>query len=190
MAKIDFQKLAMDLELLIRQHPHQIQRKKFIVGVENQLNHLTADRFFEALLAEKYIIAVTPRVYRFTIDKNFLNHEKLVEFFDTHDIRRVHNAMLNKSPEEKAQIYARMVATRKERRLTKQQEVAVATMPEPVKGVQATIELLAAFSDEELQGELNRRALIRERRAKLNRILSTVGISLDDLKELISATAG
>lgn len=183
---LNFERIAADLALIIRQHPHQIRRRTFILGLKTQMNQMTADRFFNALMAEKYIIAVTPRVYRFTIDKNFLNREKLVEFFDQHDIKRVHNSTLNKSPEEKARIYAQMVATRRERKLAKQQEVVVATMPEPVKGVQATIELLAAFSDEDLQAELNRRSEIRSKKEMLHNILSLAEISLDDLKALIA----
>jgi hypothetical protein len=181
---LNFERIAADLALIIRQHPHQIRRRTFILSLKNQMNQMTADRFFSALMAEKYIIAVKPRVYRFTIDKNFLNCEKLVEFFDQHDIKRVHNPMLHKSPEEKARIYAQMVATRRERKLAKQQEVA--TMPEPIKGVQATIELLAAFSDEELQAELNRRSEIRSKKEMLHNILSLAEISLDDLKALIA----
>lgn len=171
MAKIDFEKLAADLALIIRQHPNQVKRIQFINGLKDRMNTSTADRFFEALLKETYIVTITPRTYKFTIDKRFFDHNKLIEFFDNHDIKRSHNAMINKTPEEKAEIYARIRETKKQKRLS-EEKVRTFTLQD--------------ISDEELHAELARREAIRANKKRLDDILAVADISIDDLKSLIN----
>lgn len=165
MKNVDYERLASQVRRVAARYPLRITRPQFIEGCHGVLNNSEAHRLMDAMCNKGIVVMVNKTTYKFNIKQEDITVPGMIELFTKYPIqvKRI-SPWQSASPQKRAEMQAKRAAT-----------IAAKTLPPS----------LESFSDEALLAELNRREQERTKRAKLQLILETAEISLDELKALI-----
>lgn len=168
MKQIDVQRLASRMRVIQSRFP-QVCRKTFVAELKGILNQPEAERFFQ-YFCETQKLVPSQRRFHFTWTVR-------QDLFEPDTMKKIIDNNLISSYQFRSNQQRKSWETRKSVELPK---------IDGAKMVKNTVSTLSHFSDEELSNELARRKELRDKQAKLQLILETAEISLDELKTLIA----
>ena len=168
MKQIDVQRLASRMRVIQSRFP-QVCRKNFVAELKGILNQPEAERFFKHFCETQKLVPSQRRFhFSWTVRQDFFEPDTMKKIIDNN---------LISSYQFRSKQQRKSWKTRKSVELP---EIDGAKMVENI------VKALSSFSDEELSNELSRRKEIHDRQAKLQLILETAEISLEELKTLIA----
>lgn len=170
MKQIDFQRLASRMRVIQSRFP-QVCRKTFAMELKGILNQPEAKRFFRYFCETQKLVPSQRRFHFIWTVRQ--------DFFEPDTMKKIVDNNLISSYQFRSNQQRKSWETRKHVELPK---------IDGAKMLENTVKALSSFSDEELSNELSRRKEIHDRQAKLQLILETAEISLEELKTLIATT--
>ena len=168
MKQIDVQRLASRMRVIQSRFP-QVCRKTFVAELKGIMNQPEAERFFQYFCETQKLVPSQRRFhFSWTVRQ---------DFFEPDQMRLIINHNFIGSSQLRSLQQKKSWENRKDPKL---QEIDGAKMVENI------VKALSSFSDEELSNELSRRKELRDKQTKLQLILETADISLEELKTLIA----